>query len=70
MEGKLTHTLAASYYHCCRVLAMSIAVSVIALATLGSGIALLMIRHRGQAQPIRPLQVNIGYFNYKACTTT
>ena len=43
-----------------RVLAMSIAVSVIALATLGSGIALLMIRHRGHAQPVRPLQESPG----------
>jgi len=43
-----------------RVLAMSIAVSVVALATLGSGIALLMIRHRGHAQPVRPLQESPG----------
>jgi len=43
-----------------RVLAMSIAVSVIALATLGSGIALLMIRHRGHTQPVRPLQESPG----------
>ena len=39
---------------------MSIAVSVIALATLGSGIALLMIRQRGHAQPVRPLQESPG----------
>jgi len=43
-----------------RVLAMSIAVSVIALATLGSGIALLMIKHRGHTQPVRPLQESPG----------
>lgn len=43
-----------------RVLAMSIAVSVIALATLGSGIALLLIRHRGQSPPVRPLQESPG----------
>jgi len=43
-----------------RVLAMSIAVSVVALATLGSGIALLMIRQRGHAQPVRPLQESPG----------
>lgn len=39
---------------------MSIAVSVIALATLGSGIALLLIRHRGQTPPVRPLQESPG----------
>jgi len=43
-----------------RVLAMSIAVSVLALATLGSGIALLLIKHRGQVQSIRPLQESPG----------
>jgi len=58
--GTLPESLQGSQSGYGRVLAMSIAVSVIALATLGSGIALLMIRHRGQAQPIRPLQESPG----------
>ena len=59
-EGNLNISQCFLYKSFFRVLAMSIAVSVVALATLGTGIALLMIRQRGHAQPVRPLQESPG----------
>lgn len=43
-----------------RVVVMSLVVSVIALGTVGSGIALLMVKHRVKPQPVRPLQESPG----------